>query len=130
MLYVQRQTAWAPMPSDAACKAEGDASSSAHIAGGDGDAAGAGAPADAPVTETAAKRITWDEVKAHNRKEDCWIVIEDRVYDVTRWLHSHPGGVRTISNFAGNDATFHFKFSHGAGVWDKLPEWYIGELAP
>lgn len=35
---------------------------------------------------------TWGEIGAHNRRADCWIVIDDFVYDVTRWIDRHPGG--------------------------------------
>ena len=36
------------------------------------------------------KDITWLEVSKHNTNEDCWIVIENNVYDVTKFLDSHP----------------------------------------
>ena len=29
---------------------------------------------------------------SHNSKDDCWIVVHSKVYDVTRYLDSHPGG--------------------------------------
>jgi fatty acid desaturase 2 (delta-6 desaturase) len=34
----------------------------------------------------------WEEIGAHNRRSDCWIVIDDFVYDVTSWVDRHPGG--------------------------------------
>ncbi len=37
-----------------------------------------------------------DEVEKHNRAEDCWIVIHQRVIDVTSFLNSHPGGASVI----------------------------------
>lgn len=36
--------------------------------------------------------ITFDELKAHNRSTDCWILVHDRVYDVSDFLEEHPGG--------------------------------------
>lgn len=31
------------------------------------------------------------QVSGHNTAEDCWIVIDNGVYDVTQWLDKHPG---------------------------------------
>ena len=28
---------------------------------------------------------------------ECWIAYEGNVYDVTRWLPKHPGGIRSVS---------------------------------
>ena len=32
------------------------------------------------------KEFTLDDVRAHNKKTDCWIIINDKVYDVTNFL--------------------------------------------
>ena len=48
---------------------------------------------------------SWSEVKKHNKKDDCWIVVNDKVYDLTNFKMSHPGGSRIISHYAGQDAT-------------------------
>ena len=31
-------------------------------------------------------------VLLHDKPEDCWIVVEDQVWDVTRFVPEHPGG--------------------------------------
>ena len=31
------------------------------------------------------------QVSAHDTAQDCWIVIDNGVYDVTQWLDKHPG---------------------------------------
>ena len=33
---------------------------------------------------------TLDEIKKHNTKDNCWIVIHNNVYDVTNFLKEHP----------------------------------------
>jgi acyl-CoA 6-desaturase (Delta-6 desaturase) len=48
---------------------------------------------------------TWNEVKKHNIKGDCWIVINDNVYNVSEFKLVHPGGSRIISHYSGQDAT-------------------------
>lgn len=39
---------------------------------------------------------TLDDVKQHTREEDCWLVINGNVYNVTSFLDEHPGGFDII----------------------------------
>lgn len=48
---------------------------------------------------------TWEEIQKHNLRTDKWLVIERKVYNVTKWANRHPGGQRVISHYAGEDAT-------------------------
>lgn len=48
---------------------------------------------------------TWEEIQKHNLRTDKWLVIERKVYNVTKWANRHPGGQRVISHCAGEDAT-------------------------
>lgn len=50
------------------------------------------------------KIITWEEIRQHSTKKDRWIVIDKRVYDITRWV-KHPGGQVLLNHYAGQDAT-------------------------
>ena len=36
--------------------------------------------------------ISVEEVNKHNHADDCWIVVYFKVYDVSSFLPSHPGG--------------------------------------
>lgn len=36
--------------------------------------------------------LSLEDVKAHNSRESCWVVIENHVWNVTDFLTSHPGG--------------------------------------
>ncbi|KAK7506439.1 hypothetical protein BaRGS_00002551 [Batillaria attramentaria] len=47
----------------------------------------------------------WEEIERHTSKTDRWLVLDGRVYDVTRWAKKHPGGERLIAHHAGQDAT-------------------------
>merc|ERR1711962_544379 len=40
--------------------------------------------------------ISLDEVSEHSSRNDGWMVIYDRVYDVTNFLREHPGGEEVI----------------------------------
>lgn len=50
-------------------------------------------------------RYSWQEIQRHNQKDDQWLVIHHKVYDVTGWAKRHPGGQRILNHYAGEDAT-------------------------
>lgn len=35
--------------------------------------------------------VSLEEVAKHNKESDCWIVVDNKVYDVTKFLSEHPG---------------------------------------
>jgi cytochrome b involved in lipid metabolism len=47
-------------------------------------------------TQEKKKIYTWEEVRKHNVEQSCWLVVRDRVYDVTSWIAKHPGGVDAL----------------------------------
>merc|ERR1719335_981136 len=70
---------------------------------------------------------TMDEVAKHTSKTDCWVVLGDKVLDVTSFLSQHPGGELAILTFAGKDATAEFDMIHPPDVIDKYaPDAVIG----
>lgn len=50
-------------------------------------------------------RYTWEEIQKHNTKTDKWLVIDRKVYNISDWVRRHPGGLRVIGHFAGEDAS-------------------------
>jgi len=56
--------------------------------------------------------ITLAEVRQHNTPQDCWIVVNNKVYDVTKFLKAHPGGEKIITDLAGQDCTEQFYAYH------------------
>lgn len=36
--------------------------------------------------------VTVEEIKKHDREDDCWIVVNDTVWDITDFIPTHPGG--------------------------------------
>uniref|UniRef100_A0A672SD57 Fatty acid desaturase 2 n=1 Tax=Sinocyclocheilus grahami TaxID=75366 RepID=A0A672SD57_SINGR len=55
---------------------------------------------------------TWEEVQKHTKFGDQWIVVERKVYNVSQWVKRHPGGLRIIGHYAGEDATEAFTAFH------------------
>ena len=41
------------------------------------------------------------DVRKHDTEDDCWLVIEGVVYDVTDFLPEHPGGGDIVVDVAG-----------------------------
>jgi hypothetical protein len=38
------------------------------------------------------KMIPVEEISKHNTPEDCWIVVEGKIWDITEFAPEHPGG--------------------------------------
>lgn len=56
--------------------------------------------------------VTKEELAKHNTKEDCWLCVRGKVYNVTSYLEFHPGGVDEMMRGAGKDATDLFNEVH------------------
>jgi len=63
--------------------------------------------------------FTKEEVAKHNTKEDCWVIVNGDVLNVTEFLPDHPGGELAILTFAGKDATEEFNMIHPPDVIKK-----------
>lgn len=55
--------------------------------------------------------IVMDELSSHSTKADCWLAIEGKVYDVTKFIPMHPGKDMILAG-CGKDATQFFA-THG-----------------
>ena len=65
-----------------------------------------------PTTSPSKSGYTMDQVKANNGASSCWSVIDGDVYDLTKWISSHPGGAAAIKSLCGLDGTSAFKAQH------------------
>ena len=73
----------------------------------------------APRTMAGGKTYSAAEVAKHNKADDCWIVVDGVVYDVTKFLSDHPGGKKVIVAVAGQDASKKFHLFHKPSVMQK-----------
>jgi cytochrome b involved in lipid metabolism len=73
----------------------------------------------------------WDEVRRHASDESLWIVIDGDVYDVTGFVHQHPGGAGRLREWAGKDATSAFRDArHGPLTQLLRLNYRIGRVVP
>ncbi|XP_042058470.1 cytochrome B5-like protein [Salvia splendens] len=76
----------------------------------------------------ASKEYTKADVSSHNKRTDCWIIIKDKVYDVTSYVEEHPGGDAILVH-AGDDSTEgFFGPQHATRVFDMIEDFHIGNL--
>lgn len=70
-----------------------------------------------------------EEVACHTAAEDCWLIVDGKVYDVSGYVGEHPGGDAILKN-AGKDSTKGFQGpQHPSRVFEQIDEYYIGDLA-
>ncbi|MFB6166906.1 MAG: cytochrome b5 domain-containing protein [Candidatus Nanohaloarchaea archaeon] len=83
----------------------------------------------------AGQSYTRAEVIQHDQKrgnEDCWVIVEDKVFNLTGFIDRHPGGKAVIKCGADNTARYHAV--HGNSITRELmgdislSDFKIGEL--
>ncbi|MFI9204000.1 cytochrome b5 domain-containing protein [Streptomyces sp. NPDC053048] len=102
-----------------------DASRAEREAGGDPGPVG-------PEPAGAGAEITVSELLRHDRAAQArWIGIGGAVYDVTKYLGRHPGGVAPLAGYLGTDATWafeHMGHHKDAGIAARLRRMRVGAL--
>lgn len=48
------------------------------------------------------------QLASHNNKQDCWILYQGHIYNITSFFGSHPGGDTIMLTYCGGDATAGF----------------------
>ncbi|KAK6333332.1 hypothetical protein TWF718_011147 [Orbilia javanica] len=79
------------------------------------------------ATET--KEYTYSDVAAHDTKESMYVVIDEKVYDVSAFVDEHPGGEEVMMDVAGQDGTEAFEdVGHSDEAREILSKYLIGNL--
>uniref|UniRef100_A0A8R1HTC4 Cytochrome-b5 reductase n=1 Tax=Caenorhabditis japonica TaxID=281687 RepID=A0A8R1HTC4_CAEJA len=74
------------------------------------------------------------ELMKHNKSDDCWVHLFGVVYDVTKYLDFHPGGIPELLRGAGRDATPLFNQYHAWVNYESMLKAcvvgpFVGDLA-
>jgi len=77
--------------------------------------------------------LTTAEIAKHNQESDCWIIVENKVYNVTGYLSLHPDGGKIIIPYCGQEATQAYLAKDGQGAHSQradqdLESLYIGDF--
>jgi len=80
------------------------------------------------------RKFTKSQVSKHARISDGWIIVHDRVYDITSFAKTHPGfnnagqvsTALAIARSLGKDATEEFTEIHSLTAWKQLKDFQIG----
>lgn len=74
--------------------------------------------------------VTEEELKKHNKKDDCWICLRGFVYNVSPYMEYHPGGEDELMRAAGADGTDLFNEVHRWVNYESmLKECLVGRMA-
>jgi DNA-binding beta-propeller fold protein YncE/cytochrome b involved in lipid metabolism len=75
------------------------------------------------VAEVVGPTYTLDDVALHNNDEDCWLAIDNKVFNATEASRLHPAMFN-----CGKDVSDNYHKNHGEGIRDKMMKYYIGDL--
>lgn len=64
--------------------------------------------------------VSHAELAKHNRRDDAWLAIRGKVYNVTRYMDFHPGGIDELMKGVGIDATKLFDDVHAWVNYEQL----------
>ncbi|GAB2234303.1 hypothetical protein Droror1_Dr00003550 [Drosera rotundifolia] len=78
------------------------------------------------MVDSTKKYISTNELKTHNKKGDIWISIQGKIYDISMWVDSHPGGEHPLLILAGQDVTDVFIAFHPGSAWHELDKFFSG----
>lgn len=90
----------------------------------------AATPTNPPTTGT---NYTASQIATHNTSSNCWLIISNKVYNVSTYLVNHPGGVSVVTPFCGKEATQAFNTQGGRGSHSNtaknlLTQYLVGNL--
>lgn len=51
-----------------------------------------------------ASEFTMQDIAKHSNVKDCWILIDSKVYDITKYIPRHPSPENVLTKYCGKDA--------------------------
>ena len=88
-------------------------------------------PTPTPTPTATTIKYTMELVRQNNSASSCWSVISENVYDLTKWINSHPGGSSAIRSLCGVDGTASYRSQHAnqARPEQRLESFLLGPLS-
>lgn len=83
-----------------------------------------------PANRSATASLSSSDVAKHSTADDCYLIINNNVYNVSSYMNSHPGGSWVIASRCGNEVTGIFAQIHSNRAWDLLAKYKLGTIAP
>ncbi|AQK62782.1 Cytochrome b5 [Zea mays] len=93
---------------------------------------------------TLTKLYSMKEAALHNTPDDCWVVVDGKIYDVTKYLEDHPGGADVLLEATGAASLVHFSCTyypcgkdateefddagHSKSAKELMQDYFVGEL--
>lgn len=86
------------------------------------------------ATEEDSAVFTAAEVAEHATPEDCWMIIEDNVYDFSDYIPTHPAPPGVMGPWCGKEATEGMRTKgygndHSDRAWGMMADYRIGVFA-
>jgi len=78
--------------------------------------------------EKTIKVMSIKDVQSRTHEDDCWTVINGKVYDLSRYASEHPGGEPAIRESCGKDSTKRFLSAHTEGLLADVGFEPIGQI--
>ncbi|CAO1638805.1 unnamed protein product [Sympodiomycopsis kandeliae] len=75
------------------------------------------------------KKVTMEELGQHGTSGDLWLLIDGKVYDVSKFADEHPGGDEVLFSEVGKDATEAFEdVGHSDDARALLTDMLVGNI--
>jgi len=71
---------------------------------------------------------TLEDVKKHNKSTDAWMVINGKVYDVTKYIPYHPGGNKILMGVGKDGTSLYNQYHPWVNANFLLEKYHIGFL--
>ncbi|KAF2815113.1 acyl-CoA dehydrogenase NM domain-like protein [Mytilinidion resinicola] len=65
------------------------------------------------------QRFSTADVASHNKTDSLWVIVDEDVYDLTKFQDEHPGGKKILQRVAGKDASKQFWKYHNESILKK-----------
>eukprot|EP00484_Ammonia_sp_Unknown_P025452 CAMPEP_0197027504 /NCGR_PEP_ID=MMETSP1384-20130603/7403_1 /TAXON_ID=29189 /ORGANISM="Ammonia sp." /LENGTH=225 /DNA_ID=CAMNT_0042456359 /DNA_START=27 /DNA_END=704 /DNA_ORIENTATION=+ len=74
------------------------------------------------------RKYRMEEVKKHNKRDDCWMVLNGNVFDITEYIPYHPGGDEILKAKGRDGTVLFYTFHRWVNVEALIKNCWIGQV--